>query len=85
LSSCILSWVCNDISLNVGSVRCAVGDIASGVVRGVSRSIGCRVSWSISYSISSGIDRLHYFVFTLYLFSYWLKGTLAATSLARTF
>jgi hypothetical protein len=76
-----LSWVCDDISLNVGSVSCIVGDVASGVGRG----IGCRVSWTISCSISSGIDQLHYFIFTSSLFSYWLKGTLAATSLASTF
>jgi hypothetical protein len=85
LSSCILSWVCDDVSLNVGSVGCVVDDIDSGVGRGVCWGIGCRVSWSISCNISSGIDWLHYFIFASSLFSYWLKGTLAATSLSRTF
>jgi hypothetical protein len=36
-------------------------------------------------ALAAGIDRLHYFVFTSSLFSYRLKGTLVATSLARTF
>jgi hypothetical protein len=85
LSSCILSWVCDDVSLNVGSIGCVVGDIACGIDRDVCRGVDCRVSWSISCSIISGIDRLHYFIFTSSLFSYWLKGTLAATSLAGTF
>jgi hypothetical protein len=71
--------------LNVGSVSCVVGDIASGVSRSVCRGIGYKVSWSISCSISSGVYLLHYFVFTSSLFIHWLKGTLATTSLARTF
>jgi hypothetical protein len=85
LSSYILSWVCDGVSLDVGNVSCVVGDIAIGVGRGIFRGIGCRVSWRISCNISSGIDRLHYFLFTSSLFSYWLKGTLTAMSLARTF
>jgi hypothetical protein len=80
-----LSWVCDDVYLNIGSVSCIIGDIASGVGQGVCRGIGCRVNWSISDSISSGIDQLHYFIFASSLFSYELKGTLAPMSLARAF
>jgi hypothetical protein len=85
LSSCILSWVCDDVSRNVGSVGCVIGDIASGIGRGIRWGISYGVGWRISCNISGGIDRLHYFVFTSSLFSHWLKGTLAVTSLARTF
>jgi hypothetical protein len=85
LGSCIFPWVCDDVSLNIGSVSCVVGDVASGVGRGVCWGISRGVSWSISYSIGSGIDWMYHFVFTSSLFSHWLKGTLAATSLARTF
>jgi hypothetical protein len=73
LSTCILFWVCDDVSLNVGSIGCVVGDISNGIGRGigcmVSWSISYGVSWSISYNISSGISR----------------GSLAATSVERAF
>jgi hypothetical protein len=85
LSSCIRPWVWGGVSLDVGSISCVVGDVAGGVGWSVCRSISCRVGWSISCSVGSGIDRLHYFVFTSPLFSHRLKGTLAETSLARTF
>jgi hypothetical protein len=85
LSSCIVPWVWSGIPLDVGSVGYVVDDVASGVGRGVFRGISHRFSWSISCSISSGIDRLHYFIFTPSLFSHWLKGTLTVTSLTRTF
>jgi hypothetical protein len=85
LSSYILSWVCDGVSLNVGSVSCIVGYVASGVGWGVCQGISCKVSWSISCNISSGVDRLHDFIFTSFLFSHELKGTLAAASLARMF
>jgi hypothetical protein len=85
LSSCVLSWVWSIISLDVGSVGCIVDGITSNISRSVCWSISHRVGWSISCKVSSGIDRLHYFVFTSSLFSHWLKGTLATTSLARTF
>jgi hypothetical protein len=62
LSSCILSWVCDDVSLDVGRVGYVIGDIASGISYGV--------SWSISYNISNGIDWLHYFDFTSSLFTH---------------
>jgi hypothetical protein len=81
LSSCVVSWVCGGVSLNVGSVGCVAGDVASGVGWSVCRGIGCRVNWSISCSIGSGVERLHDFVFTSSLFSHGLKGTLAAVSL----
>jgi hypothetical protein len=83
LSSCIMPWVWGGISLDIGSVSCVVGDV--GVGWSVCRSIGCRVSWSVSCSIGSGVDQLHHFIFTSSLFSHWLQGTLAATSLARMF
>jgi hypothetical protein len=85
LSSWIVSWVWSDVSLDVGSVGCVVDDVDSGIARDICRGISYGVSWSISCSISSGIDRLHYFIFTSSLFSQWLKGTLATTSLARMF
>jgi hypothetical protein len=77
LSSCIVSWVCDSVSLNVGSVSCVVGDITDNVGSSVCRGISC--------SIGSGVDRLHDFVFTSSLFSHGLKGTLAAASVVRMF
>jgi hypothetical protein len=77
--------VWGSVSLDVGSISCVVGDVASGVGWSVCRSISYRVGWSISCSVGSGLDQLHYFIFTSSLFSHRLKGTLAATSLARTF
>jgi hypothetical protein len=85
LSSCIVSWVWSGVPLDVGSVGCVVDDVDSGIGWGVCRGISYRVSLSISCSISSGIDRLHHFIFSSSLFSHWLEGTLAATSLARMF
>jgi hypothetical protein len=85
LSSCIVPGVWGDVSLDVGSISYVVGDVAGGIGWSVYWRISYRVGWSISCSVGSGVDRLHYFVFTSSLFSHWLKGTLAATSLARTF
>jgi hypothetical protein len=85
LSSCVLSWVWSVVSLDVGSVGYIVNSITINIGRSICWSISRRVGWSISCSIRSRIDRLHYFVFTSSLFSHWLKGTLATTSLARTF
>jgi hypothetical protein len=84
LSSCVASWIWGRVPLDVGSVGCVVGDIASSIGRGVCWSISHWVGWCISYSVGSGIGRLHYFVFALAFFSYRVKGTLATTSLART-
>jgi hypothetical protein len=70
-----MSYVVGGIADNVGgSIGWCIG-----------RSVICGIRWSISFSIGSGIDRLHYFVFTSSLFSYQLKRTIAVTSLARTF
>jgi hypothetical protein len=80
-----VSWVCDSISLNVGSVSCVVGDVTSGVGWSVCRGIDCGVSWSISCSIGSGVDQLHDFSFTSSLFSHGLKGTLAAALVAMMF
>jgi hypothetical protein len=85
LSSCIMPWVWGSVSLYVGSVRCVVDGIADDVGRSVCRGICCRVGCSLCCSIGSGVDRLHYFVFSSSLFSHRVEGTLAATSLARTF
>jgi hypothetical protein len=84
LSYCIMPGVWGGVSLDIGSVSCIVSDVTGGIGWSVCRGISCRVGWSVSYNIGSGIDRLYYFVFSLYLFSHRLKGTLAATSLART-
>jgi hypothetical protein len=70
LSSCVLSWVLNVVSLDVGSVGCIVNGITSNIGWSVCWSISHRVGWSISCSVSSGIDRLHYFVFTSSLFNH---------------
>jgi hypothetical protein len=85
LGSCIVPGVWGDVSLDVGSVSCVVDGIASDIGWSVCRSISCRVGWSISCSAGSGVDRLHYFVFAPSFFSNRVEGTLAATSLARTF
>jgi hypothetical protein len=84
LSSCIVSWVWSDVSLDVSSVGCIVNNISSNIGRSVCWSISRRVGWSISCSIGSGIDWLHYFIFTSSLFTYWLKVTLAMTLVERT-
>jgi hypothetical protein len=42
LSSCILSWICRGIPLDVASVSCVVGDVAGCVGSGVGWSIGWR-------------------------------------------
>jgi hypothetical protein len=85
LSSCIVSWVRGSISLNVGSIGCIVDDVAGGIDRSVCRGISYKVGWSISCNVGSGIDRLHYFVFALSLFSHRVEGTLAAASLVKSF
>jgi hypothetical protein len=68
LSSCIIPGVWGSVSLDVRSISCVVGDVASGIGWSVCRSISCRVGWSISCNVGSGIDRLQYFVFTSSLF-----------------
>jgi hypothetical protein len=83
LSSCIASWIRGGVPLDVGSVGCIVGGIASGISRGVCWSISRWVVWSIGCSVGSGISRLHYFVFASSFFSHRVEGTLATTSLAR--
>jgi hypothetical protein len=80
-SSCIASWIWGGVLLDVGSVGCIVGGIARGISRGVCWSVSRWVGWSIGYSVGSGISQLHYFVFAS---SFWVEGTLATTSLART-
>jgi hypothetical protein len=85
LSSCIVSWVWSGVSLDVGSIGCVVNGIASNIGRSVCWSISRKVGWSISCNVGSGVDRLLYFVFASSLFGHWAEGTLAATSLARTF
>jgi hypothetical protein len=47
----------------------------------INRGVGC----GVGNRIGSGIDWLHYFVFTSSLFSYWLKGTVATTLLVWMF
>jgi hypothetical protein len=83
LSSCIASWIWGGVPLDVGSVGCIVGGVASGISRGVCWSISRWVDWSIGCSVSSGISRLH-FVFASPFFSHRVEGTVAATSPART-
>jgi hypothetical protein len=55
LSSCVASWIWGGVLLDIGSVGCIVGGVAS-----ISRWVG----WSVGCSVSSGISRLHYFDFT---------------------
>jgi hypothetical protein len=75
--------------LGAGSISCIVGDIACGVGGGIGWRIGCSIGCSvgsrIGCGVGNGIGQLHYFVFISYLFSYWLKRTVATTSLARMF
>jgi hypothetical protein len=82
LSSYIASWIWWRVSLDVSSIGCIVGDVASGISRGVWWSIIRWVGGSIGCSVSSGVTRLHYFVFTSSFFSHRVEGTLATTSLA---
>jgi hypothetical protein len=85
LSSCIMLEVWGNVHLNIGSISCVVGNVADDVGWSVCRGINCRVGCSVSCSIGSGIDRLHYFIFTSFHFSNRLKGTLTVTLLATTF
>jgi hypothetical protein len=81
LGSRVLSLVGGDIWLCTGSISCIVGDVACSISGG----IGWRIGRSIGCGVGSGINRLHYFVFTSFLFRHWLKGSIAMTSLARMF
>jgi hypothetical protein len=83
LSSYVASWIWGGVPLDIGSVGCIVGGVAS-ISRGVCWSISRWVGWSIGCSVSSGISRLHYFVFASSIFSHRVEGTLATTSLSRT-
>jgi hypothetical protein len=84
LNSCDVSWIWGGVPLDVGSVGCIDGGVASGISRGVCWSISRWVDWSICCSVSSGISLLDYFVFASSFFSHRVEGTLATTSLART-
>jgi hypothetical protein len=65
LNSCVASWIWGGVPLDVGSVGCIVGGVASGISRGVCWGISHRVDWSIGCSVSSGMSWLHYFVLPL--------------------
>jgi hypothetical protein len=80
LSSCMVSWMWGGIPLDVGSVGYIVSGITSNICHSVCWGISRRVGWSFSRKV----DRLRYFVFASSLFSHWVEGTLATTSLART-
>jgi hypothetical protein len=75
LSSCIVSGVWGDVPLDVGSIGWVVDDVADSVSWRVCYGVG----WSISYSVGSGVDRLHYFVFSSTFFGHRVEGTLATT------
>jgi hypothetical protein len=89
LDSCILPWVCSGVCLGVDSISCIVDDVDHSVDSSVGWRIGCsivrRISGRDNRGVGSGIGRLHYFIFTSSLFSYRLKGTVAAMLLVRTF
>jgi hypothetical protein len=55
LSSCIVSWIWGGVPLDVGSVGCIVGGIASGIGRGVCWSISRWVGWSIAAALAAGL------------------------------
>jgi hypothetical protein len=74
LSSYIASWIWGGVPLDIGSVGCIVGGVAS-ISRGVSWSISRWVGWSVCCSASSGISWLHYFVFTSPFFSHRVERT----------
>jgi hypothetical protein len=83
LSSCIVSWIWGSVPLDVGSIGYVVSGITSSIGRSICWSISRGVGWSVSCSIGSGVDRLCYFIFASSLFSHWVEGTLATTSLVR--
>jgi hypothetical protein len=43
LSSCVVPWIWGRVPLDVGSVGCIVGVVASGISWGICRSISCWV------------------------------------------
>jgi hypothetical protein len=83
LSSCVASWIWGGVPLDIGSVGCIVGGVAS-ISRGIYWSISRWVGYSVGCSISSRIGQLHYFVFTSPFFSHRVKRSLASTSLLWT-
>jgi hypothetical protein len=72
LSSCIASWIWGGVPLDVGSVGCVGGGIASDIDLIVCWGVSHRIGWNIGCSVSSGVTRLHYFVFTSPFFSHWV-------------
>jgi hypothetical protein len=66
LSSCIFSWVSDDVWLGASGIGYVIGDVASVISDG----IGWRIGRSIGCSVGSRVDWLHYFVFTSSLFSH---------------
>jgi hypothetical protein len=83
LSSCVASWIWSGVPLDISSVGCIVGGVAS-ISRGICWSISRWVGCSVGCSVSSEISRLHYFVFASPFFSHRVERTLASTSLSRT-
>jgi hypothetical protein len=83
LSSCIASWIWGGVPLDIGSVGCIVGGVAS-ISWGICWSISHWVGWSVGCSVSRWISRLHYFVFTTPFFSHRVERTLGSTSLSRS-
>jgi hypothetical protein len=80
LISSVLPCIGGDILLlGASRISCVVGSVA----RSISGNIGWRVGCGIGSSIGSKVDWLHYFIFASSLCSYGLKGSIAATSLAR--
>jgi hypothetical protein len=82
LSYCVASWIWGRVPLDIGSIGCIVGGIAS-ISRGVCRSISRWVGCSVGCNVSSGTSWLHYFFFTSPFFSHQVERTLATTSLSR--
>jgi hypothetical protein len=76
----VLPCIGGDILLlGASRISCVVGSVA----RSISGNIGWRVGCGIGSSIGSKVDWLHYFIFASSLCSYGIKGSIAATSLAR--
>jgi hypothetical protein len=61
-----LSWVGADVWLGTSSISCIIGDAACGV----SGSMGWRIGRSVGCCVGSGVDLLHYFVFTSSFFNH---------------
>jgi hypothetical protein len=55
LSSYILSWVCDGVSLDVGNVSCIVGNIAIGVAGAFAGALAAGLAGALAAALAAGL------------------------------